>query len=256
MAARKTHALLLASLAALGCAGRFGRAGPGPPPRVLAPEVVRWRTGGRRTLEFALDNPTDRGFDVPPPAHRAWVDVQPTGGGRSCHLRPDAPDLPSVHVNARSRVAVTVDLGVACRDLPPGDYRYDLRVDLPPILDGPPARGDPLASASGALVVEAQAVPIPRAPQVVAPPGGTLPPAPAVPRAPDPQAPPGTTGPPSSATAECVDRELRRLGRNAYGDPPGTVDPGAPPIPDAERISRVLARFPEIRTTCAVPQLR
>lgn len=96
----------------------------------------------------------------------------------------------------------------------------------------------------------------PRAPDAVAPPADAASPVPAVPRAPDPQAPPGTAGSPAPATAACVDRELRRLGRNAYGDPPGTVYRGAAPVPDAERISRVLERYPEIRTTCAVPQLR
>lgn len=243
MASRAAHALLLAGLAALGCAGRFGRAGPGPPPRVVAPGAVRWRVGGPRTLEFVLDNSTDRAIEVPPPEHRAWIDVRPVDGGPSCHVGPDAPDLPSVRVNARSRLAVTVDLGAACRDLPPGDYRYDLRVDLPPVLDGPPARGDPLATASGALVVEAQAVPVPRAPQAVAPPGDALPPAPAIPRAPDPQAPPGTAGPPSSDTVTPApsssprrDAGARSRERLRRGGAAGAGAPGGPPSPgDARR---------------------
>lgn len=111
----------------------------------------------------------------------------------------------------------------------------------------------PAASPSPPVESAPGGAPAPRAPETVAPPGEARSPVPAVPRAPDPQAPPGTAGSPSTALADCVDGELRRRGLNAFGDPPATP---APALGDAERIDGVLARFPEIRTTCGVPRTR
>jgi hypothetical protein len=250
----RAPALLLAVAAA--CAGRFGDGGAKrSPPRVVGPEVVRWSAEGPRTLELVLDNPSGRGLDVPDPSHRAAVDVRATGaGGASCQVRPVGPDLPTIHVDAGARLPVTIALGAACGALPPGEYRYDARLDLPPLFDGASDRADPLATTSGLIVVERPraAVTFPAAPEAIAPPGGSLRDQPqALPRPRDPLVYPGTTGA-SNVTAECVDRELQRRGLNGYGDPPGTVYPAMPPG-GSDRIASVLARYPEIRTTCGVP---
>lgn len=96
--------------------------------------------------------------------------------------------------------------------------------------------------------------PLPRSPRSVEPPGHPAPDTPAVPAPPDPGLSPVPARPPAAATAACVDRELRRRGLNAYGDPQATVYRRVPPVPPSERVERVLARYPEIRTTCAVPR--
>ena len=252
----RAPALLLAVAAA--CAGRFGDGGAKrSPPRVVGPEVVRWGAEGPRTLELVLDNPSGRGLDVPDPSHRAAVDVRATGaGGASCQVRPVGPDLPTIHVDAGARLPVTIALGAACGALPPGEYRYDARLDLPPLFDGASDRADPLATTSGLIVVERPraAVTFPAAPEAVAPSGPLRDQPQALPRPRDPLVYPGTAGS-SNATAECVDRELQRRGLNAYGDPPGTVYPAHPAATEPDRVAHVVARYPEIRTTCGVPQV-
>jgi hypothetical protein len=247
---------LLASLAVAACTHTFGPGAAPGPPRVMGPEVVRWSAGGPHVLEVAIENPTPRAIDLPDPTRRALVDVHGEGRAASCQLRPDGAPVPHVTVLPGTSFAVRLDLTQACRDLPPGGYSYALRLDLPPLLDG--ARSDPLASASGAIVVEdeARSVLVPRAPDAVAPPGTAAPPTPAIPRAPDPVVGPGAASAPASASDACVDRELGRLGLNAYGDPPGTAYPVVPPVRPSERIQRVLARYPEIRTACGVPRLQ
>lgn len=127
----------------------------------------------------------------------------------------------------------------------------------PPPRAAPPEAGRALPGGAPAAGTGPERVlPVPRTPGAVAPPSDRRVELPAVPPPPDPLAPPGNPGAPATSTADCVDRELARRGLNAYGDPPGTVYPVAPPAPASARIAHVLAHHPELRTTCEVPQGR
>ena len=59
----------------------------------------------------------------------------------------------------------------------------------------------------------------------------------------------------------CIDRELRRLGLNEYGDPPGTSYPGGSPLVNTvtgvatDRQEFVARRHPDIVTRCTAAPL-
>jgi hypothetical protein len=119
-----------------------------------------------------------------------------------------------------------------------------------------PSRRGPALLLAVALAPTACAPTVSRAPERAAATGEGRGRVPEIPAAPNPQAPPGNAGTAPDATAACVDRELQRRGLDAYGEPLGTTtSPALPPAVGPDRIDRVLARYPEIRTTCKVPEV-
>lgn len=118
-------------LVAAGCSstGRRAPAPPDPDLRVWAPPVVHWGASGRR-MRFAVENATQRSVEVQEPdPGAARIDVfADAGAARVCGVdaASDPPSRGAVTLAPGDQVPVTVDLGDACGELRPGEYRYEL----------------------------------------------------------------------------------------------------------------------------------
>jgi hypothetical protein len=179
------------SLAAVGLAGlalaggcSLSMGGSGAPAReaelrLWIPPVVHWEAGGSRHVDLAIENGSTRTLVLaePDPAY-ARVAVFPGGDNlRVCGVEPRSPPP-----GARSRteippggsVAVRVDLGEACRDVPPGEYRFEVDYRSPPV-EGAKTFSGTFATRYGELVVEGRPVGA-QADRPVAPRAGRAPP--------------------------------------------------------------------------------
>lgn len=228
-------------------------AGPGSPAGVMpagpagalrarldAPQVVRWAPRADHRLHVTVENLSVMPLPLLAPEGATHVEVTTTDlTRRICTIRPATTGVAVTELDPGARRSFTRDLS-SC-SLPPGEYRFTVRWIAAE--GAAPVRITP---AHGLLVVRADdEIPIPRKPLSVSPPEH-----PAAPR-PEPDSAPRPRTPSYAALATCVDAELERLGRNAYGDPPGTVYSEAPPAARGhDRIAYVLSRVPEIRTTC------
>jgi hypothetical protein len=151
-------ATLAALLVAAACApAGSGRPAPAEPVlRLWTPGIVRW-SGDRRLLGVAVENWTGRSVEVEEPAPRRVGVVIYTGPNddRACRRDPE----PGPATGEWVRLApgdvrdLEIDLGAACGRIPPGEYRYEVFYDAPPVGAGPPLR---LLPRYGQLVVEAE----------------------------------------------------------------------------------------------------
>ncbi len=139
------------------CASSGGGRHPEPPDpdvRIWVPTVVHWTPGTDRTMRFALENATQRTLPVvEPDPDRARVAIfAGAGSAQACGVEPGDPAPGgTVSLAPGDQLPVRVDLGEACRDLRPGEYRYELSYRLPPS-DG--RAGVALPTRYGTLVVE------------------------------------------------------------------------------------------------------
>lgn len=254
--------LALAALVPLaGCAGRFGGAPSASEPRLrLEAADVRWPAGGPNEIALAIENSGGSPVSIAAPTSAgARVDVL-RDGDPICRWEGPPPDraAPVVELGPGERRVVVVRLE-GC-DAPGGDYRYQASYELPG------ARGADwsgrLGPEVGRLVVERSGatVEVPASRRSVEAPEHAD--APVAAPHPSPSVRPGPVvpgvAPPPTGPAEmaCVDRELARLGLNAFGDPAGTVYPRGPPqlASEVERTQAILERYPDIRTICGVPR--
>jgi hypothetical protein len=124
-------------LLSIACSSVTGRRAPPPPDpdlRIWAPPRVEWPAGSGRSLRFVIENATERALEVPPPhPSGARVAIFPDAGDfRACGVEPGAPpEADAIRLEPGDQLPVTVDLGAACGDLPPGEYRYELGYRLP-----------------------------------------------------------------------------------------------------------------------------
>jgi hypothetical protein len=142
-------------LLASACGSMSGRPRRPPPPdpdlRIWAPQVIHWSPGADRSMRFAIENATQRTLEVREPDARGarvaiFVD---SGEAQACGVEgEDPPAAEPVKLAPGDQVAVRVDLGEACRNLAPGEYRYELSYRMP--------RGGSTAipTSYGTLVVE------------------------------------------------------------------------------------------------------
>lgn len=158
------------SLAAIGLAGlalaggcSLSMSGSGaatrePELRIWVPPVVYWEAGGDRRVDIALENGSTRTVVLaePDPAY-ARVAVFPGGDNlRICGVEPRSPPP-----GARSRMeippggsaAVRIDLGKACADVAPGEYRFEVDYRSPPV-EGAKTFSGTFATRYGELIVE------------------------------------------------------------------------------------------------------
>jgi hypothetical protein len=115
--------------------------------------MVFW-DGAHRTMTLAVENGTSHAVKVEEPGPRRARVVLYVGAGpdRACAHDADAsgpPGEPDVIAPGDSR-AVRVDLGAACGRLPPGEYRYEVGYEAPPLARGPDVR---LRTSHGHVVV-------------------------------------------------------------------------------------------------------
>lgn len=144
-----------AALLALACASATGQRGPPPPDpdlRIWAPPVVHW-SGAERSLRFAIENATQRTLEIKDP-HPSGARVEifaDSDAPRSCGVEPrEPPAEEAVKLEPGDQVPVTVDLAEACRDLRPGEYRFEVSYRIP----GNGGGGIVLHTRYGTLVVE------------------------------------------------------------------------------------------------------
>ncbi len=145
----------LAAACALGTPRR--REPPDPDLRIWAPVVIHWAPGARRTFPFAIENATQRTLDVgdPEPGRAGVAIFLDAGPSRACGVEAGDP-VPggTASLAPGDQLAVQVDLADACRDLLPGEYRYELSYRVP----GAGGRGAvSLLTRYGTLVVEGPA---------------------------------------------------------------------------------------------------
>lgn len=142
------------------CGGAAGGRHPEPPDpdlRIWAPSVVHWAPGTERVLRFALENATQRTVDIgePDPGRARVAIFADAGSPRTCGVEPaDPAPGGTVALAPGDQVAVRVDLGDACGDLRPGEYRFELSYRLPRT-DG--AAAIVLPTRYGTLVIEGRA---------------------------------------------------------------------------------------------------
>ena len=135
-AGARAAAVAAAGWLAASCAmgGSRRREPPEPDLRIWAPTVIRWAPGAERTFPFALENGTQRTLVVghPDPGRARVAVFLDAGPARACGVEPGDPS--SVGTTALApgdQLPVRVDLADACRNLRPGEYRYELSYRLP-----------------------------------------------------------------------------------------------------------------------------
>jgi hypothetical protein len=117
---------------------------------------VRW-AGARREITIDLENETDQPLMIEQPEPRrvrVTVFLDEWADDRACGVEPDRSKHPgkSVELAAGEAVLVRVDLGRACAGLPPGEYRFEISYEPPPVASGPSLRPRPR---NGRVIVEA-----------------------------------------------------------------------------------------------------
>jgi hypothetical protein len=108
-------------------------------------------------MQFAIENGTQRTLEVREPGPGgARVAIFPDAdSARACGVEPgDAPAAQAVRLAPGDQLPVRVDLGDACRDLGPGEYRFEVGYRVPPS-DGGAAIV--LPTRYGTLIVEGRA---------------------------------------------------------------------------------------------------
>jgi len=145
----------LAASCALG--GTRRREPPEPDLRIWAPAVIHWAPGAERAFPFALENATQRTLDVgdPDPGRARVAIFLDAGPARACGVEPGDPSPGGrTSLAPGDQLPVRVDLAGACRNLRPGEYRYELSYRLP----GADGRGAiSLPTRYGTIVVEGAA---------------------------------------------------------------------------------------------------
>lgn len=254
--------LALAALVPLaGCAGRFGGTTPPSEPRLrLDVGDVRWPAGGPNEIALAIENSGGAPVSIAAPTSAgARVDLL-QDGDQICRWEGPPPDgaAPVVQLGPGERRVMVVRLE-GCH-APGGEYRYQASYEVPD------ARGADwsgrLGPEVGRLFVERSeaTIELPAARRSVSPPEhadapvAAPHPSPAV--RPGPVVPGAAPPPVGPAEMACVDRELARLGLNAFGDPAGTIYSQGPPqlASEVERTQSILERYPDIRTICGMPR--
>jgi len=162
MRAARTAAAAAAAgwLLAAACGSVSGRRRPEPREpdlRIWAPVVVRWATDADRSVRFAVENGTQRTLEVrePGPSGARVAIFRDAGSAQACGVEPgDAPAGEAVRLAPGDQLPIRVDLRVACRDLGPGEYRFEVGYRVPPSGGGAPVL---LPTRYGTLIVEGPA---------------------------------------------------------------------------------------------------
>jgi hypothetical protein len=174
-------ALAAAAGALVACASVGGsrprREPPAPALQIWAPPIVRWSSAAPRDVEFAIENGTQRTVEVPlPHPGGARVAIFPAQGEvQACGVEPSEPPPPperAVALAPGDQLPVRVDLGEACAELPPGEYRYELGYRAARESGGAlslPTRYGTLVVSEAARAARRPSVPPPRRPAARAP---------------------------------------------------------------------------------------
>lgn len=140
-----TAAFAVALAVALGCAGGAPkrREPPEPALRIWTPGIVRW-SGPRREVVLEVENGTQRTvrLEAPEPRRARAIVFAGAEDDRVCGQEADdtAPAREVVALGPGEAREVRIDLGDACRRLPPGEYRLELGYEAPAAGPGPAVR--------------------------------------------------------------------------------------------------------------------